>query len=147
MRCSLERLRDIKIRGITMTNIWIIWLVVSTFVITAVGLHKRFVTTKLSGKVVVVDRIPFKAVKYMVTIFTVVFALLLGGDNLFYTLADARFSFASNFWYWFLCRMPFVLFVVVVYRCALCFLYNYSRKENDKDVKDEILWRKVLKRG
>ena len=130
-----------------MLNIWIVWLMLSTFAISAVGLHKKFVTTKISGKVVVVDRISFKAVKYMVTIFTVVFALLLGGDNLFYTLADARFSFASNFWYWVLCRMPFVLLAVVVYRCTLCFLYNYSRKENDDDIKDELTLRKVLKRG
>ena len=126
-----------------MTNIWIVWLIATVFGITFIGLNKRFVVTIPDGRNVVADRFSFKTVKYSVRIFTVVFALLLGGDDLLYTLSDARYSFVLNFAFWVLCRMPFILLLVVVYRCLICFLYNYGRKGNDVHIKKELAHRQI----
>ena len=127
-----------------MYNIWIIWLGISFFIVSAIGLHKKFVTTKISGKIVVVDRISFKAVKWTIVLFTIAFALFFGVDSF---LLATRFTVTSLFynilyWIWWGCISTIV---VIVYNVCLRFIYNKGREENEKDVREELRWRNMLK--
>lgn len=129
-----------------MQNYWIIWLVVSAFTISTVGLYKKFVTTKISGKILVVDRLSIKTVRRMVAIFTVVFALLYGVDSFLYATKFVETSIIYNIAYW-VQWGAITIILVVAYNFSLRFIYNKAREENDKDVRDELRWRHMLKRG
>ena len=128
-----------------MQNYWIIWLVVSAFAISTVGLYKKFVTTKISGEILVVDRLSIKTVRRMVAIFTVVFALLYGVDSFLYATKFMEASVIYNIAYW-VQWSAITIILVVAYNFSLRFIYNKAREENDKDVRDELRWRHILKR-
>ena len=129
-----------------MYNIWIVWLVVSMFTVSIVGLHRQFVATKISGRILVIDRIPFKWVKRMILIFTIVFALTYGIDSFLYAMKFVEASIIYNIAYWM--RWSLITAgLVVAYNAALRFLYNKAKKENESEVREELRWRHMLKRG
>jgi Ca2+/Na+ antiporter len=121
-------------------------MVISVFVVGEMGLNKKFVTTRLSGENEIVNRISFRVVKRTVIISIIVFAILLGGDSLLFVLADKRFSVVSNVAFWVFCRMPIVAFITFLYKCLLCFVYNMGRKDNDDEIKGELIWRRLVRK-
>ena len=120
-------------------NFWIIWMLVSMFGICLIGWKRQFVTTKLSGKLVVVTRIPMKAVKIMICVATIIFAALLIGECLF-VFRQALGDNFSAFEYAF--RMvkaaPLVIITIVFYHFAMRFLFNNAREAHEAEMRAEL---------
>ena len=126
-----------------MKNYWIIWLCVSMFMVGTIGLYKKFVTTKLSGKVLIVDRLSMKTVRITILVATAVFAVLLGVDNLIALIGHTNQSLWFEILYWIFVRLPIIVVVTICYRFALCFVYNKAREVNEEEIKEELSWRQL----
>lgn len=128
-----------------MKNYWILWAVFTIFLAYSIGLYRKFVTTRLSGKVEIVDRIRFKTVKRFVNASCLVFAVILGVE-VFMAMLIKTSPIIVEISYFVFCRLPFVALAALIYRCALCFFYNTARKSNAKDVLEEYSWQKAVNR-
>ena len=122
-----------------MWNLWIICMIVSVFLITVVGFYRRFVTTKLSGKVLIVNRIRLRTVRLMLVVFTSVFAIVFGLDVILFATKHATglpVFYSILYWgFW----IGLIVVMTILYHCMLCFLYNKAVQENDKEIKEELI--------
>lgn len=121
--------------------VWILWMVVTVVAVFMMGKKRRFVTRKLSGKYVVVNRIRSKVVKICILVFTLVFSVMILVESLIGITHILTGRSSVNL----LTKIGgFLLPVVVVmmvyfYFEILRFVFNEASRLNDKVVKNALL--------
>lgn len=122
--------------------VWICWVLITVVVIFMMGKKRRFVTRKLSGKYVVVNRIRSKVVKICILISTFVFSVILCVEScigIAHILTEARSSVSlltkiGGFF------LPFVVIMMIhCYFDILRFAFNEASRLNDRAIKDCLI--------
>ena len=121
--------------------VWICWALITVVVIFMMGKKRRFVTRKLSGKYVVVNRIRSKVVKICILVFTLVFSVIILVESLIgivQVLTGAeRVNLLTRIGGFFLPVV--VVMMVYFYFEILRFVFNEASRLNDKTIKDCLI--------
>lgn len=124
-------------------NFWLIWLLLTVFLAYLAGRKRRFVTRRMSGKVIVVTRLKIRTMKIAVAVATAVFAVMVMMESLRGLLQAIKDSLpADTSSEWAIILLPIaVVIVVYFYHCLLCLVFNEANKANERRIKKEIVRR------
>ena len=117
-------------------NVWIIWLVVSFFGIVAISRKRLFVTTSIkTGELEDRQNLSMVAVRVIVAVATVLFAVLLAGGLLFTEFQVSKPIPEL------IARVALIILGVVAitafYNVALRLLFNQARSERREELREE----------
>lgn len=130
-------------KGELMSNNWLVVMVLSMFVVSVLGSYKRFVVTVPDGdkKHIIVDRYSVNVVKKIILGLTCFLGLSLAIDNALYSM-----RLGHSIWWWAVCRLPIIAVVAGLHMIMCNIIYNIAREKNDRDVRDELLWKSIKKK-
>ena len=117
-------------------NFWIVWLVVSFFGITVISRKRLFVTTSIkTGELEDRQNLSMVAVRVIVAVATVLFAVLLAGELLFTEFQVSKPIPEL------IARVALIILGVVAitafYNVALRLLFNQARSERREELREE----------
>lgn len=120
--------------------ILVVWVVISIVVMFLMGRYRKFVTKKLSGKIVIVTRIRVRCAKITmllsIIVATVTFIAIFGTDIMKISGGNDLPEYVKTLWYLF---PLFTMMVVYCYYSLLRFVYEEASKLNGQEVKEEIV--------